>query len=91
MTDTFHHVCNIERPIMLIRHLLGALNLIVDTLDECEGSAVYAVVSAALDHVAQIDAEYATLFRLTHPDRERFEREGWPTVQDIGTDLHNSD
>jgi len=76
--DAYRHVCRIERPLTHIRNFLDALALITETIEEPAASAVNVIVRAALDHVAEVDAEYATLFRLTHPDRERFEREGWP-------------
>jgi hypothetical protein len=79
--DIFRHVCNIEQPISHIRGLMGALNMIAETLDETESAAVFSVVWAALTHITEIDTEYSTLFRLTHSDRERFDREGWPTDQ----------
>ena len=29
----------------------------------------------------EVDGSHEYFFRLHHPDRERFEREGWPTEQ----------
>ena len=47
-------------------------------MEEPHAGAVNVIVHAALDHVREAEAVQETLFRLTHPDRERFEREGWP-------------
>jgi hypothetical protein len=69
---------NLEPPLTNIRRFLDALALISETLDEPGGSAVNVIVHAAIDHAAEVESEYVSLFRLTHPDRERFEREGWP-------------
>lgn len=73
------HVCNLERPLEAIRNFGNSLALISEALDEPGASAVNQITWALLDQLGQIDAEYSTLFRLTHPDRERFEREGWPS------------
>jgi len=80
MTDTaFAHVGSIERPLCSIRNLATALALMSEALDEPGTSAVQQVTVALLDHVTKIEEEHSSLFRLTHPDRERFEREGWPS------------
>jgi hypothetical protein len=75
-SDAFQHVTNLERPLLLLRGLLGAL-LMLD-INGPEGRAIYAIASAAMDNVADMDIEHSLLFRLAHPDRERFERDGWP-------------
>jgi hypothetical protein len=37
------------------------------------------IILAMLEKVEEIDKEYAFLFRLHHPSREQFERDGrWP-------------
>jgi hypothetical protein len=76
--DVFSHVCSIERPLAVIRNFLNALAMISETLDEPGASAVNQITWAMMDQVADLNAEHVTLFRLTHPGRERFEREGWP-------------
>ena len=47
-------------------------------MEEPAASAVSVIVHAALEHITEADEAYVTLFRLGHPDRERFGREGWP-------------
>lgn len=80
MTDpTFHHVCNIERPLHSIRKFLDALALITEVFDEPGAGAVHVIVHATLEHVADIDEAHSALFKLSHPGRERLAREGWPT------------
>ena len=37
-----------------------------------------AIIHTLLGHIGDLDGVYSTLFRLHHPSRERFEREGWP-------------
>ena len=72
------HVNSIEPALAHIRHFLDAIALITEAMEEPHAGAVNVIVHAALDHVREAEAVHQTLFRLTHPDRERFEREGWP-------------
>jgi hypothetical protein len=74
----FRHACSIERPLTGIRHFLDAIALITEAMEEPQAGAVNVIIHAALDHVRDAEAVHLSLFRLTHPDRERFEREGWP-------------
>ena len=75
---TFAHVCKIERPLGAVQRLGDALALITETIEEPGASAMNEIVHVMLEHVAEIEEEYAFLFKLHHPDRERFERNGWP-------------
>ena len=70
------HVNSLERPLTAIGHFLDAIALITEAMEKPHAGAVN--VHAALDHVREAEAVHLSLFRLTHPDRERFEREGWP-------------
>ena len=80
MTDpTFHHVTNIERPLNSIRNFANALALISEALDEPGASVVQEIAWNIRGFVETIEGEYSALFRLSHPDRERFEREGRPS------------
>jgi hypothetical protein len=85
---TFHHVCNLERPLAAARNFATGIALISETLDERGASSVQQISAAMIDAVAKIEAEYSTLFQLTHPDRDRFEREGWPTDKAAGALTH---
>jgi hypothetical protein len=80
MTDSEirSHICHVGMPIDKLRNLINAVALITETLDEPQAGAVNVIVYAALEQVAEMDTAYIALFRLSHPDRERFEREGWP-------------
>ena len=72
------HVNNLEHPVTSIRHFLDAIALISEVMEEPHACAVNTIVHTALDHLRKVEAEHLILFRLTHPDRERFDREGWP-------------
>ena len=76
--ETFEHVCSIERPLTGIRHYLNGLMIISETIDEPHGGAINEMVWTMQDKMKELQREYSTLFKLTHPDRERFERDGWP-------------
>jgi hypothetical protein len=66
--ETFEHVC----------HYLNGLMIISETIDEPHGGAINEMVWTMQDKMKELQREYSTLFKLTHPDRERFERDGWP-------------
>ena len=72
------HVGRLEHPLTTIRYLLDAIALISEVMDEPHASAVNTIVHTAMDHVRDVEAEHLALFRLTHPDRERFDQQGWP-------------
>jgi hypothetical protein len=79
MSNTaFGHVCNIEHPLGAAQRLADALALITETIDEPEASAMNEIVHMVQAHLREIDKEYSCLFRLHHPNREQFERDGWP-------------
>jgi hypothetical protein len=75
---TFGHVCNLEKPLGAIRRLADALVMMTETVEEPHGSAMNEIVHTLLGHVGDLDKQYRVLFQLHHPNRERFEREGWP-------------
>jgi hypothetical protein len=76
---TYAHVCKLERPLESIRNLGMSLALITETIEEPGASAMNEIIQAMLERVEEIDREYAFLFRLHHPSREQFKRDGrWP-------------
>ena len=76
--ETFAIVWRIEAPLASAGRLADALALLTETADEPHASAMNEIIHMLLEHLAQVGEEYCSLFRLHHPDRERFEREGWP-------------
>jgi len=79
-TTAFNHVTNIERPLGRICNCAAGLAIIRETLDG-EGKVVQEMSWAIIEQVKKIEEQYSILFRLTHPDRERFEQEGWPEAE----------
>jgi hypothetical protein len=83
ITSVYGHVTGLERPLEAIRNFGNGILLISETLEEPGASAVNELTRALLEQLQQIDDEYSTLFRLTHPNREHFvreRREGWTSA-----------
>jgi hypothetical protein len=69
-----------ERPLEGIRNFVGALCRIAGTLNDDDGAMiVYELAQTIRERVQELDDIHEHFFRLHHPDRERFEHEGWPT------------
>ena len=65
-----------------IDHATVALSArISEVMEEPHACAVNTIVHAALNHVRDAEAQRTALFRLAHPDRERFDREGWRAMR----------
>jgi hypothetical protein len=84
--NAFARVCKIEHPLGATKRLADALALITETIDEPEASAMNEIVHTMLRHLADIDTEYSFLFRLHHPNRDHFEKQGWPDKLDDHSD-----
>jgi hypothetical protein len=79
--DAFSHATGMEDPLRRIRTFAGALVRIAGTLEDDDGMIVYELASTIRARVDELDDIHGYFFRLHHPDRERFEREGWPDEQ----------
>lgn len=75
----FWHVSDMETPLATVADILKGLALIAETMDEDHGGVVQRMAWLALDQCNAAERLRGELFRLTHPSRERFEREGWPS------------
>jgi hypothetical protein len=77
--DAYSHACNMEKPLDSIRNFALALDRIAQTLNDDNGAAIVQEVALTIQaRVEELDDIHEFFFRLHHPDRERFEREGWP-------------
>ena len=75
----FRAVCDMEKPLGESRRLLGALNIIAcNSEDEQQSGAIYSIVRTIEHHLAEAEEKRGGLFRLFHPNRAEFERDGWP-------------
>jgi hypothetical protein len=77
--DAFSHACEMEKPLEAIRNFASALCRIAGTLDDDDGEMiVYELARTICARVEELDNIHSYFFRLHHPDRDRFERDGWP-------------
>jgi hypothetical protein len=67
-----------ENPLDGIRDFAGALCRVADTLKDDDGLIVQQLAVTIRELVKELDSVHEYFFRLHHPDRERFEKEGWP-------------
>jgi hypothetical protein len=81
--DAFSHASGMEDPLSSIRYLASALNRVAQAIEGDDGMIVYELARIIATRVDQLDDIQRFFFRLHHPDRERFERDGWPTEQRI--------
>ena len=58
--------------------LATALSMMSDSMDSEDGMAVSTIAVILRQNLRAIDELHAELWRNLHPDREKFEREGWP-------------
>ena len=80
--DAFGRACSMERPLEGIRNFALALDRIAQTLDDDNTAAIVQEFGLTIQaRVEELDDIHGYFFRLHHPDRDRFEREGWPSEQ----------
>lgn len=72
-------ICGMEEPLTIIGDLVDAMAFIAETIDGDCSSAVQRLAWLAKDQRDAAEKLRGDLFRLTHPRREHFEREGWPS------------
>jgi hypothetical protein len=78
-SEAFNIACKMERPLVGIRTYASALARVAETLDDDDGVIVQRLAVSIREHAEEMDNIHEYFFRLNHPDRERFEREGWPS------------
>ena len=79
--DAFSHACDMEDPLVGIENFAGALGRVAQTLADGDGVIVLHLAQSIRTLVQELEKTHEYFFRLHHPDRGRFEREGWPTEQ----------
>ena len=78
----FDRACDMENPLESIRRFALALDRIAQTLGDGNAAAILQEIGLTItSRVEELDDIHSYFFRLHHPGRERFEREGWPTEQ----------
>jgi len=80
--DAFRRACGMEDPLRGIRNFALALDRVAQTLEDGNAAAIVQELELAIcARVEELEEIHGFFFQLHHPDRERFEREGWPTGQ----------
>jgi hypothetical protein len=78
--DAFSRACEMEKPLERIRNFAAALARLAPTIDDGQASDIVRVLTLAIaECLDEVDQSHEYFFHLHHPDRERFERDGWPT------------
>jgi hypothetical protein len=77
--DAFGHACAMEDPLQRIRNFTAGLARLAPTMDDGEAAAIVQELTLAIaECLDELDGSHEFFFQLHHPDRERFQREGWP-------------
>ena len=79
--DAFRHACDMEDPLVGIENFAGALCRVAQTLADGDGVIVLQLAQTIRALVQELEKTHEYFFKLHHPDRERFEREGWPSSE----------
>ena len=77
--EAFRRACDMEKPIVGIRNFTSILAMIAETMDQDHGVVVQELAWTIRDQLAEVEKIHGFFFRLHHPNREQFEREGWPS------------
>jgi hypothetical protein len=79
MKDAFRQACNMEKPIERARNFTAALERLAPTLDDERAAGIVQELTSAIEEsLDKLDDIHTFFFRHTHPDRAKFELEGWP-------------
>lgn len=77
--SAFRLVDDMETPLATIHDLLAGIAFIAETLGDEEGSAIQRIAWLGIRECKAAEELRGELFHLTHPRREHFEKEGWPS------------
>ena len=77
----FDLVTGMERPVDEARIFAKALSMIAETIDTDDGSVVQLLAWSIMDRCDRIEKNRGELFHLTHPNRDHFEKVGWPSTE----------
>ena|SRR5450755_2441996 len=82
--DAFRQACSLEKPLERIRNFSAALARLAPTIDDEQAAAIIQTLTLEIEEsLDELDETHTYFFRLHHPDRGKFEREGWPTEQAV--------
>jgi len=79
VAPVFDVVTEMEDDLEAATSFCAAIALITETMNDSHASApIQRLAWEIKNRVALAEEKRCKLFKLTHPDRQRFEREGWP-------------
>jgi hypothetical protein len=78
-TGPFRHASDMENPLATVADILHGMALIAETMDDDYGRVVQRMAWLAIEQCNAAERLRGELFHLTHPRREHFEKEGWPS------------
>jgi hypothetical protein len=79
----FDIVGDMEDDLAAATSFADAIALIAETIDDGAEEPIQRLAWEIKDRVALAEEKRGKLFHMTHPGRERFEREGWPGRAEI--------
>lgn len=68
-----------ETPLTTVSDILHGIALIAETMDDDHGRVVQRMAWLAIEQCSAAECLRGELFHVTHPKREHFEKEGWPS------------
>lgn len=77
--EPFRQVVEMEEPMTVILDHALTLASLAETMETDEGRMVQRLAWIIKNHADAAEKLRGELFRLTHPRREHFEHEGWPS------------
>ena len=80
----YGHACAMESPLQRIRNFTAALGRLAPTIDDGQAAGIIQTLTLEIDEcLDELDGVHGFFFKLHHPDRAKFEREGWPSDQEV--------
>ncbi|HEV2898827.1 MAG TPA: hypothetical protein VGX71_13525 [Pseudaminobacter sp.] len=76
--SVFNLTTDMEIPLATIDDLCSALCLLSEAMDSEQGVVVLRLAMLAQEQCKAVEAKRCELFRLSHPHREAFDKDGWP-------------
>lgn len=74
----FRQVSDMENPLATAMDLIAGIVFITEALDLDEARPIQRIAWLASSAVKEDEGLRGELFKLTHPRRDHFEKEGWP-------------
>jgi hypothetical protein len=86
----FGHACALEQPLERIRNFTAAIARLAPTIGDEQAAGIIQQLTLEIDEsLEELDNIHTYFFRLHHPDRAKFEREGWPDDEAVEEAEHD--